>query len=94
MRFGKDDPLLTGMLVIAACLYAYSHGACRAPGHSECRESLASMFPMTVEFNAPDPNRVFITHGRIPPDVRKRLVRKEKKHQASVQHANLRLVQD
>ena len=89
MRSGKDDPLPLGMLILAACLYAYNHGPCGAQEHALCRGAdLFPAFPMTVEFNKPDANRVFVTHGPIPPNVRKRLSGALEKTKANRQHAD------
>lgn len=85
MRSGKDDSLPTGMLIIAACLYVYSHAVCSTLTHSEHRDYLSSVFPLSVNFNKPDNNRIFVTHGRLPPGVRKLLIEKQKEQKTSHQ---------
>ena len=83
MRFGKDDSLPTGILIVAACLYVYSHVVCSSLAHAEHRDALSSVFPLAVKFDKPDSERVFVTHGRLPPRMRKRLIETQKEQNAA-----------
>lgn len=95
MRFGKDDALPTGMLIVAACLYCYGHTRCGVPEHPECRSAqVYSVFALRSAIHTAGSNRIYVTHGRIPPYARKHLIDALNKQKAARRQADDKALPD